>query len=306
VDAGLALEQGYTLPWAWYADLEVLRLEQERIFGRAWQYAGRLDQLARPGDHFACRAGDLPIVVTRDGSGRLEAFADVRRPARAGERARSARVDTWGRFVFVNPDVDADPLADTLGELPELVAESGVDLETIPFRERTHYALAANWKVAVENFLECYHCPVAHQEFSQAVDVDPERYVLRSHGLVGTQLAERRDELGGRCQFHLLWPNLKVNIFERPANASVGPLIPDGPDRALGFFDYFFGTDVSEDEVLEFLAFDDQVGREDTVLVESVQQGLCSGAVEHGRLLAESEQLIAHFQRLTHGALLRL
>src|SRR5215471_2874855 len=73
MDAAVALEHGYTLPWAWYADPDVHRLEQERIFGRAWQYAGRLDEVPRPGDHFTCRAGGLPILVTRNSSGGLEA-----------------------------------------------------------------------------------------------------------------------------------------------------------------------------------------------------------------------------------------
>ena len=44
------------------------------------------------------------------------------------------------------------------------------------------------------------------------------------------------------------------------------------------------------------MAFDDQVGAEDTALVEAVQEGGGSGLVEHGRLLAHDEQLIAHFQ----------
>jgi Ring hydroxylating alpha subunit (catalytic domain) len=45
----------------------------------------------------------------------------------------------------------------------------------------------------------------------------------------------------------------------------------------------------------ELIAFDDQVGREDTALVESVQRGVGAGLVEQGRLLPESERLIASF-----------
>jgi len=39
------------------------------------------------------------------------------------------QVDTWGPFVFVNPDLEADPLSATLGTLPQLVAETGIDLD---------------------------------------------------------------------------------------------------------------------------------------------------------------------------------
>ena len=57
----------------------------------------------------------------------------------------------------------------------------------------------------------------------------------------------------------------------------------------------------------ESLAFDAQVGAEDTVLVERVQAGLRGSVgtalVEDGRLLPDSEQLIAHFQALVVDAL---
>jgi choline monooxygenase len=68
------------------------------------------------------------------------------------------------------------------------------------------------------------------------------------------------------------------------------------PGRCRGFLDYFFAPELPEDWIASFMAFDDQVGAEDTALVEGVQAGAGSGLVEHGRLLAHDEQLIAHFQ----------
>ena len=59
--------------------------------------------------------------------------------------------------------------------------------------------------------------------------------------------------------------------------------------------DYLFQT--------QFIAFDNQVGQEDLGLVEGVQRGVASGALEHGVLMSHSEQLIAHFQALTAAAL---
>ena len=55
-----------TLPWDWYTDPAVLRLEQERIFRRFWQYAGLLTDVAQPGSFVATRAGDVPVVLVRD------------------------------------------------------------------------------------------------------------------------------------------------------------------------------------------------------------------------------------------------
>ena len=67
--------------------------------------------------------------------------------------------------------------------------------------------------------------------------------------------------------------------------------------------DYFFGADVPESQIEESLAFDTQVATEDVALVQCVQRGLDSRAVPQGRLMPESEQLIADFQRRLHDAL---
>jgi choline monooxygenase len=67
-----------SLPWAWYTDPTVLEREREAIFRRAWQYAGHVGQLPAEGPGaFAARAGDIPVVVTRDRNGALRAFLNV-------------------------------------------------------------------------------------------------------------------------------------------------------------------------------------------------------------------------------------
>ena len=354
-----ALAQGFTLPARWYAGDEIFRFEQQRIFQRFWQYVGRSDQVANPGDYFASHAGTVPVAVVRDRDRELHAFVNVCRhrahevvqgegnratlqcpyhawtysldgSLRTAPRAERepgfdkeelsllpVHVDTWGPFVFVNVDADAAPLADALGVLPELVARSGVDVGALRFRERSSAELAANWKVVVENFLECYHCAVAHPSFSSVVDVDPDAYRLETAGLVSSQFGPVRPSAGGNGKkvpydprgeaeeghFHFLFPSFTLNIMPGRANVSVGPVIPAGPERTLRFLDYYFGEDVPDDWVGDMLEFDAQVGREDRGLIESVQRGLRSDMVERGRLMPESEKLIAHFQRLVHDAL---
>jgi phenylpropionate dioxygenase-like ring-hydroxylating dioxygenase large terminal subunit len=71
------LDRGLTLPASWYSDPEIHRLEQERIYRRSWQYAGPAERVAEPGTFFTCRAGDVPIVVTRDREGALRGFVNV-------------------------------------------------------------------------------------------------------------------------------------------------------------------------------------------------------------------------------------
>jgi choline monooxygenase len=343
-----------TLPWSWYHDADVLRLEQERIFRRSWQYVGHADELAEAGDRLPAVAGQIPVVVLRDREGALRAFLNVCRhrgfqvvrergngkslqcgyhawtydldgALRAAPRSDREpefdstglgllplQVDTWGPFVFVNPDAEAAPLADALGPVPELVAGLGLDVEALRFHHRSEFELEANWKLACENFLECYHCAVAHPSLSDVLDVAPDAYRLESDGLTSSQFGPLRateeaepfaDGEVARGQFHFVWPNLTVNIFPGRANLSIGPALPVGPERTRRYLDYFFAEDVDEAWIGELLELDDQVGREDAALVEGVQRGVRSGLLEQGVLMPRSEQLIEHFQRLTRTAL---
>jgi len=332
----MAATDALTLPFSWYSDEELLRRERRAIFARSWQYAGRADQVAAPGSFLATDAGGVPILAVRDKDGELRAFLNVCRhrgavltegcgvretiqchyhawtygldgALRAAPRAdrepgfdRSdwsllpASADTWGPFLFVNPDPDAEPLADTLGDLPAIVARD-LDLSELRFHSRVEFGANANWKIVVENFLECYHCATAHPGFSESVDVHPDRYLLETHPTFSSQYCQARGT-GERGQFHLLYPNVGINIFPGPANLSIGPIVPNGTGRTDRFLDYFFAPGLDDEWVAEFFAFDDQVGREDTALVESVHRGMAAGVLEQGRLLLNAEPLIAGFQ----------
>ena len=228
-----------------------------------------------------------------------------------GISLRPTSVGTWGPFVFVNPDPEAMPLADVLGGLPELVSASGVGVDELQHQRRAESSVAANWKLVAENFLECYHCAVAHPGFSAVVDVSPDAYELAAGESFSSQFGPVRENGHGldtdgevvRSQFHFLWPNTMINIFPGRTNLSIGPVLPAGPERTERFLDYFFGPGVDERWIGELLEFDAQVGAEDKVLVENVQRGVATGLIERGRLLPESEQLIAHFQRRIQAAL---
>lgn len=322
-----------TYPWSWYTDPAVLAVEREQIFRRAWHYAGHAASLPEEPSYAACTTGGLPVVVTRDREGELRAFLNVCRHRGAevasgagcretlqcpyhawtyglDGRLRSApRADEldlhgvslaplalrqWGPFLFVCAEPD-EPFPLEGLELP-------FDPAGLVFRERADYALEANWKIAVENYLECYHCPVAHPGFTHLVDVDPDAYRLEANGVIWSQHGRARSG-EGECVFHLVWPALKINVYPGFPNLSIGPVWPESPTRTAGFLDYFFGPDVTAEEAAELIAFDDQVGREDTLLVESVQRGVAARAVENGLLMPKSEILIADFQRNVHEIL---
>ena len=229
---------------------------------------------------------------------------------------RPMRVETWGPLLFVNADQDGPPLSETLGDLASTVAESGLDLASLEFRRRVDWDMDANWKIGIENYLECYHCPTAHPGFSKLIDVDPDAYILRADGAIASQFGPVRESAAAngnapytpsgpvrQGQYHYVWPTLTLNIEPGPANLSVDTWRPVAPNRTIGFTEYYFGVDVEDEAAQEIVDFSTQVGNEDTALVESVQRGLSSGMVAQGRLLPTSERLIQHFQRLVFDAL---
>lgn len=231
---------------------------------------------------------------------------------------RRASVDTWGPFVFVHLDADAPALADTLGDIPELVREVGIDVDSLRFYERFDYDLACNWKIAMENYLECYHCPTAHPGFAEVLDTRPDNYdlviaptyafqngPLRPGAKTNTATPgyHGRDGAVPEGRYFAVWPTLKININPGLQNLALGPMTPTGPERCHGRLDYFFGPDVSPEWIADMLVFDDQVGAEDRILVESVQRGVRSGSQEHGRIMLASEKLIAAFEQYVLRAL---
>ncbi len=200
-------------------------------------------------------------------------------------------VDTWGPFLFANPDPDAAPLAETIAGIPELVGSSGVDLSSLRLRERVEWEMPANWKNAIENYLECYHCPTAHPALAKVVDVDVDSYRLVEREFSSSQFGSirpsvyaeganvayvPRGEVEG-AQYHFIWPSTTVNIEAGRTNLSMDVTFPSAPGRSKGWTDYYYGADVSDEEAAELMAFASQVAFEDQSLVESVQEGLDSG-----------------------------
>lgn len=226
-------------------------------------------------------------------------------------------VDTWEPFVFVNVGKDVIPLHEQLGDLPARMRADGFDLDALEFRQHGEWVVGANWKVVVENYDECYHCPVAHPSFSRVMEVDPVGYELeeaewwsravtrvrRSAHEPNANLPYDIDGPLDRGQFGYVWPNFTVVQNPGPANLMAFWFVPRGPEQTVVVWDYWFGRDVPGDKVQQLVDFNILVGAEDQTLVESVQRGLRSGRVSQGRLLLDSEHLIRHFHRLVHRAL---
>ncbi len=222
-------------------------------------------------------------------------------------------VETFGPFLFVNPGPAPRSLTATLGQLPAIIRSAGAEIDTLKFRERREYAIQANWKVVVENFLECYHCLVAHPAFADLIDLD--RYQVVPHELFSVQRGplkasaqEKRPERFGadECRegvYTYLWPNFMLNIYPGAGNASTNLILPIDEHHCLAVYEFFFSERMPEEEQRAMVAFIDQVQQEDIVLVESVQRGLRSGFYKQGQLILSRENGIQHFQKLVYSAL---
>lgn len=223
------------------------------------------------------------------------------------------RAEALGPFVFVNLDADAPSAKSLYGPVLDLIAASGIDLDTLVHYSREEWQSGANWKTMLENYLECYHCAVAHPGFNAAIDVRPDVYTLKTHGYFSSQSGQVRpaalegkskielyDVAGAvtQSQYHFLWPNVTININPGFPNLSIDVWTPNGPNATNGFSEQFFGPGVSEDFAKSLVAFNKQVAAEDDALTDSVQRGLLGGIPDTGRFLTNSEHLVIHFQRM--------
>jgi len=229
------------------------------------------------------------------------------------------RVETFGPFVFVNLDQNATPISERFGQVLEIIKQCGVDVGILEPLRRVEWQSGGNWKNMLENYLECYHCPVAHPGFSAAIDVRPESYKLAQHGWFlsqigkarldsnesksGAQIYDTRGEIV-QSQYHFLWPNLTININPGFPNLSVDVWVPDGPSHTIGFSEYYFGPGVDDQFARDLIAFNTQVGVEDRQLTDSVQRGLKGRIPDLGRFFIESEHLIIAFQKMVVRALI--
>jgi choline monooxygenase len=215
-------------------------------------------------------------------------------------------VGTWGPFVFANPDPHAEPLLGVLGDLPNVVAQHGLDVDSLKINRRVRYEIKANWKIALENYLECIHCPTNHPSLLEVID---ERQLeLRAVGLRASQFAPVHPRsLAGRgpidahgevdsAQYHLWFPTMKFNVLPGHPNLSIGPLWPTSPVTCAAYFDYWFADTADQKWIDDVFVLDEQTGVEDTDLVEAAQRGTSSGMVDRGWVLGGAEELIGHFQ----------
>ncbi|HXW96797.1 MAG TPA: aromatic ring-hydroxylating dioxygenase subunit alpha [Gemmatimonadales bacterium] len=213
-------------------------------------------------------------------------------------------VDSWGGFVFLNLDPEGAraagrTLGAQLGGAPERVKR--YPLEELRIARRIVYEVAANWKVILENYNECYHCGPVHPELCRVVpafkqkggmDLDWDRGVPHREGawtftMSGTTTRQpfaglSEDELV-RHKGELLYPNFMCSLSAEHAAAFT--LWPHAPNRTTVICDFLFHPEEIAKpgfDPMDAVEFWDITNRQDWVICESVQRGMSSRVFTRG------------------------
>lgn len=207
--------------------------------------------------------------------------------------------DTWGGYVFARVTPGEQSLADMLGEVPERIRR--YPMTELRTGHRIVYAVAANWKVILENYNECYHCAGVHPELckvvpafrkggGQELDWDagiPQREGTNTFTLTGTTNRQPfpglDDDEKERHKGELVYPNLMVSLsMDHAASFTLWPRCASRTDIICEFL--FHPDEMASDafDPMDAVDFWDLVNRQDWAICESVQRGMASKPFESG------------------------
>ncbi len=226
-----AQREGFALPRHFYTTQAVYDNDISTFWNRNWIWVGHVSQIAEPGDYFLFDYGPESVIIVRDREGEVRAHLNVCRhrgsrvcieqkgktrsficPYHAwtfdlNGKLRNGRsmgpdfdpgqyglfpvqVKIFQGLIFVCVAEDAPPLDAALERLAPL--SKPFDLENLKVAHEASYPVPANWKLALENYLECYHCAPSHQDYSRSHSLKDPAQVLEFSGA----LHERMEEAG--------------------------------------------------------------------------------------------------------------
>jgi Rieske 2Fe-2S family protein len=234
---------------------------------------------------------------------------------------RPAGLESWSGFLFVRLDERGPSFREQMGAIIDRVRYPLASLRT---GGRTEHVVRANWKLLVENYQECYHCPGVHPELCAIVplyrsgEVDSpggDKAYFRDGAYTFTLSGtSRRPILSGlegedrrRYNGELVLPNMFLNLFPDYAHTRV--LWPLAPDRTRIVSEWLFEAttvarpDFDSRDAVDFLTL---VGWQDWKVCEGVQRGVESRSFGSG-VYAPQERYAAEFKhwyldRMAEGA----
>jgi Rieske 2Fe-2S family protein len=213
-------------------------------------------------------------------------------------------VESWGGFILLHltpgeAKARGQTLQAQLGGVPERLRR--YPLSELRVAKRIEYDVAANWKVMLENYNECYHCGPVHPELCQLVpafkqrggaDLDWERGIPHREGawtFTGSGTTNRAPFEGlsederVRHKGELVYPNLLLSLSAE--HVAVFTIWPHAPARTTVVCEFLFHPaemarpDFNPSDAVDFW---DLVNRQDWAICESVQRGMTSRVFQTG------------------------
>lgn len=229
----------------------------------------------------------------------------------------------WDGFLFLNFSPEPQPFARELEPVQDGRFDNW-DIGKLCAARRIEYDVKANWKLIVQNYSECYHCPLIHPALNQLSpykmgdDVLTEGSVLGGYMLLSsdaesmsigghvcaTPLTNLASEDLNRVYYFTLFPNTLLSLH--PDYVMVHTLRPLSPDRTHIVCEWLFDprtmaqADFDPSPAVDFW---DMTNREDWHVCEISQQGVSSRAYTPGPYHAWQEGLLVEFDRQVRMAL---
>lgn len=216
-------------------------------------------------------------------------------------------IGEWEAWVFVNLDVEAEPLVAGLRELPVQATKYG--LEKLKLAERREYVMECNWKVYIDNYLEGYHLPSVHPSLNRELDYG--QYLTETFELHSRQASpirgpenekdvqRRYSQASGDAKAEYFWifPNWMLNCY--PDNVSLNIVLPLATERCVAIFEWYFPESMlGTGEPATTVRFSDEIQMEDGHICEVVHRNLRSRSYTRGRFSAKQEKGVHQFHRL--------
>ena len=236
----------------------------------------------------------------------------------------SIKVELFAGCIMYNLDREAGSFNDEVPGLADEIRTAAPWLDDlIVDHAATGFtggkAMACNWKVLVDNCVECYHCSTCHKDFVDLVSLDEYRITLHAKHSSHTTFTAKQDnaayhwspgEHDPRFFFWHVWPNITFGIFPGSPNFSVFNAVPiDVATTSPRGIRMRAKGDESDHDRRRREYVDDILWPEDLGICESVQRGLKSRSYDQGTLIAQpphgghNEGVCHLFQRLTLEAL---
>ncbi|WP_084037459.1 aromatic ring-hydroxylating oxygenase subunit alpha [Haloechinothrix halophila] len=203
--------------------------------------------------------------------------------------------------------------ADVTDRLGDVEAIENYDIDELTLGRRITYDVKANWKLVIENFMECYHCATIHPELTEVLpefaDGFAAQYYVGHGAAFGEDVdgftvdgSEGFDRLSGvneeqdRAYYAItVRPQVFINLV--PDHVIIHRMFPLAADRTLIECDWLYAKDVvaSGRDVSHSVELFHRVNQQDFDACERCQPAMSSRAYDNGGVLVPSEHHIGLF-----------